>query len=878
MTKTLSLLTTLSLLFCSMSFAQNGSIIGTITDHTQVPLTGVNIVIKHTPQGTQSDIDGNFEIINISNGSYTLVISYIGFKTREVPFSISNNTTNNLGTLTLYEGNELLSEVILNGERKNKFSRKKTAYVSKLPLKDLENSQVYSTVTSELLESQIVTNFDDAIKNATGISKLWESTGRNPGTGTGYFSVRGFSTQPGLVDGLPGFTFSAVDPSYIERIEVVKGPAATLFGSTVTSLGGLINVVTKKPYEGFGGGISYTTGSFGMHRISGDINTPLGDKNAPYFRMNTSYLTQDSFQDAGFRKTFFTAPSLTYRLNNRLNLSFGIEYSNTEQTNPSMLFLRRGLPLVSKKIEEINLNPDKSFTSNDLTLTNSIFNSRAIVDYKISNSWSSHTIFASTYSKVHGYYQYLSDGSAAAFLSLQPLTDIPFPPLQNSVNDILGEASALLSQEAFTRIYDHRDGAVTKYNIQQNFTGDFKMGSLRNRMVIGLDFVHREKVSRNKSANPVLTQNSNFPFIIQTLNALEAGQGDTLASRFAAFPYFDGFFSPNGHIIPTTFTPNTKYNVTKADLDVIFDQIPENFIETGSQSFAAYISDVINITDKLTLSVGLRLDHFDQKGDTSNPSDDYTKTTVSPSAGIVFQPVLNKLTLFSNYQTGFINADPEINNDGSVTTFKPTKARQFEGGVKTNLINGKLNMGISYYHIIVNDRGNSDPRAPLFPIRIDMKELISKGFELEVNTNPLSGLNLRASYAFNDTKITDPFSRIRNINYTELQDRRPEASGPETIYNFWADYKFDTHSILKNFGLGVGFNGASEHLTVNNAVTGEFTLPSYIIYNASAYYDTDKIRIGFKVNNLTDETYYNGWSTINVQAPRTFVGTIGYKF
>uniref|UniRef100_UPI0026F0B2C4 carboxypeptidase-like regulatory domain-containing protein n=1 Tax=Mesoflavibacter zeaxanthinifaciens TaxID=393060 RepID=UPI0026F0B2C4 len=148
-------------LLTNLALAQNGTVSGTVKDNNQAPLFGVNVSLKNTNKGTQTNENGEFEISNLENGDYTLLISYLGFKTREIQLSVLNNQNKNLETITLYEGNEILSEVIVEGERRNKFSRKKTAYVSKLPLKDIENTQVYSTVTNEILKSQIVTNFDD---------------------------------------------------------------------------------------------------------------------------------------------------------------------------------------------------------------------------------------------------------------------------------------------------------------------------------------------------------------------------------------------------------------------------------------------------------------------------------------------------------------------------------------------------------------------------------------------------------------------------------------------------------------------------------------------------------------------------------------------
>jgi iron complex outermembrane receptor protein len=81
-------------------------------------------------------------------------------------------------------------------------------------------------------------------------------------------------------------------------------------------------------------------------------------------------------------------------------------------------------------------------------------------------------------------------------------------------------------------------------------------------------------------------------------------------------------------------------------------------------------------------------------------------------------------------------------------------------------------------------------------------------------------------------------------------------------------------------GLGVGFGGnyASENVVMNRETTGRFTLSSYTVLNVSVSYDTPDFRVDLKVDNLTDVTYYKGWTTINPQAPRSVTANIAYKF
>lgn len=259
------------LIISTLIYSQDGKITGKITNNGNNSLFGVSVSLKSLSKGTQTNEKGVFEITKLKDGDYTLLISTLGYKSKEISFSITNNDLVNLNTIIIYEGNELLNEVFIEGTRANKFSRKESAYVSKMPLKNIENSQVYNTVTNQLLVSQSVNSFQDALTNAAGVTKLWSSTGRS-GDGAGYYSSRGFPVQPQLVNGVAGITNGFINPSNVERVEVIKGPSATLFGSSVTSYGGLINIITKKPYKGTGGEITVSGGSNDFAKLNLDVN------------------------------------------------------------------------------------------------------------------------------------------------------------------------------------------------------------------------------------------------------------------------------------------------------------------------------------------------------------------------------------------------------------------------------------------------------------------------------------------------------------------------------------------------------------------------------------------------------------------------------
>ncbi len=788
---------------------KNSTIQGRITDADQKPLSGVNVLITQLNTGTQSNEQGDFNIENLSAGNYTLTISYLGFKTQSKQVSVQNDGVLTLGNIVLYEGNEILNEVVINGERQNKFSRKKTAYVAKLPLKDIENTQVYSTVTNELLESQVVTNFEDALNNAVGIEKLWTSTGRG-GDGAGYYSLRGFSVQPQLVNGLPGLTNGTINSANIERIEVIKGPSATLFGNAVSSYGGLINVVTKKPYAGTGGELSYTAGSYGFNQVTGDFNTALDKEENLYFRLNTSYASQQSFQDAGFRKSFFVAPSLSYKVNNKLSFSFYGEITQAEQTNPMFLFLNRSAPTEASNLDELGYNNKFSFTSNDLTLENPSQNYRLEMDYKLSDTWQSQTLLSKSSTSTKGYYSYLFD-------------------------------FGILGDDTFTRYISKQNANTETSDIQQNFIGDFKVANLRNRVVIGADYFTATQTSNN-----------------------------------TGYAFYGNITPAGGSNGDNPFTPEVEedaYPLSSSGVDAALESQAIGNNKSKYHIYSLYASDVLDITNNFSAMVGLRLDHFDNEGDISSAEDDYNQTTLSPKFGLLYQPIKDRLSVFTNYQNGFTNVAPQLvgnPEDGPQTlqTFDPEQANQFEIGLKTNLFNNRLDATISYYNIQVTDRVITDPSSPFN--KIQGGEVESKGFEIEVNANPVNGLNIRAGFSNNESTTT-------KSDNPEILNRRPLEAGPETLYNFWANYEVQQGS-LEGFGLGLGFNGASERFAINYESTGEFILPSYTIANASVFYQANKYRITLKLNNAFNKEYYKGWTTISPQTPRAVLANVSYKF
>ncbi|QYA25876.1 TonB-dependent receptor [Gramella sp. MT6] len=803
------------ILFTYTGFTQNsGSLEGRIINEKGEGVSEANVDIEGTGIGTETVDDGSFLINNVPVGNYLLRVSYVGFKPAEIAISIKAGEKTRLPEIKLQVTEEKLQEVVLTGNgNANKFNREKSFYVSKLPLKNIENPQVYDNITSELLSEQVVTSFDDALKNSSGITKLWESTGRG-GDGAGYYSLRGFPVQPTLVNGLPAITNGSPDPANIENIEVIKGPSGTLYGSSLISYGGLINITTKRPYDYFGGNISYTLGSFGLNRIAADVNTPLDEDGDVALRVNTAYQTENSFQDAGFSESFFVAPSLKYTVNDRLTFLINTEFYDGESTNPTMLFVDRGAPLTVTNIEELNYDTNRSYTSNDLTLNNFTYSLQGQMNYELSDNWTSQTVISRGSAKSKGYYSYLYESTR--------------------FYEGLDEGIVL------SRFMNNQNSTTLTTDLQQNFIGDFELFGMRNRMVAGLDYFQRETIDNGTGYignGSVYIGNAN----LQNVN--ESVFGITEEANY--------------------ITNNDSGILSTAAVDGLLENTPRNNNTTKEDIYSAYVSNVLNITPALSAMASLRIDQFE--------NDSNSQTALSPKFGVVYQPIIDKVSIFANYMDGFSNVAPSElidQNTGETRriTFDPEHATQFEFGTKLNFFRDKLFATLSYYDIEVENivLGSG------LEVTQDGTQY-SRGFEARITASPFDGLNLVAGFSHNESEVTEAAEN------DDFLGRRPESAGPENLANLWASYRF-TDGLAEGFGIGFGGNYASENMIFNRNIAGTFTLPSYTVLNAAVFYDVDKFSINLKLNNLTNEDYFNGWSTINPQAPRNFAAALTYRF
>ncbi|MFV7476953.1 TonB-dependent siderophore receptor [Enterobacter pseudoroggenkampii] len=179
-----------------------------------------------------------------------------------------------------------------------------TATLTTMPMLDIP--QVVNTVSDNVLEDQHATTLDEALYNVSNVVQTNTLGGTQDA-----FVRRGFGANRdgsimtnGLRTVLPR-SFNAAT----ERVEVLKGPASTLYG--ILDPGGLINVVTKSPEKIFGGSISATSSSFGGGTGQVDVTGPIDGTRLAY-RLTGEYQDEDYWRNFGNERSTFIAPSLTW--------------------------------------------------------------------------------------------------------------------------------------------------------------------------------------------------------------------------------------------------------------------------------------------------------------------------------------------------------------------------------------------------------------------------------------------------------------------------------------------------------------------------------------------------------------------------------------
>ncbi len=213
-------------------FAQNFSISGRVRSENG-PLAFANIVVKNSNNGVIANEQGKYNILNLKAGAYTLEASYIGYKSSTLNVQIISKSIEIDFDL---EPSPVLDEVVVTSTLR--------------PIKRSESPIPVEVLTAAFLKNNPTANIFEALQTVNGVRPQLNCSVCN----TGNIRINGLEGPYSLVliDGMPivsglstVYGFSGIPSALIDQVEIIKGPASSLYGSE--AVGGLINIITKHP-------------------------------------------------------------------------------------------------------------------------------------------------------------------------------------------------------------------------------------------------------------------------------------------------------------------------------------------------------------------------------------------------------------------------------------------------------------------------------------------------------------------------------------------------------------------------------------------------------------------------------------------------------
>jgi outer membrane receptor for ferrienterochelin and colicins len=250
----------------------------------------VNIVILNTKIGTQADKNGKFIIKNAPFGKQTIQFSSVGYKNKQLIINVIEEKTIILN-IEIEEENTQLNVVVVTGTMKETSINESPA-----PIQIFNPTFFRKNPTPSLFESLSMVN---------GVRPQLNCNVCN----TGDIHINGMEGPYTMVmiDGMPivsalssVYGLSGIPNSMVERIEVMKGPASTLYGSE--AVGGLINVITKKPSNAPKFNFDFNTSSYLENNFDASSKIKIGKFDilfsGNYFHFNKRWdINRDNFTD-----------------------------------------------------------------------------------------------------------------------------------------------------------------------------------------------------------------------------------------------------------------------------------------------------------------------------------------------------------------------------------------------------------------------------------------------------------------------------------------------------------------------------------------------------------------------------------------------------
>lgn len=792
---------------------------GLVTDEDSNPLADVTIVTADNQYGTVSNNDGKFTL-KISAGVNTVNFSYIGFKT--LKRIIDTEKVKGSVTIVLLSSDTSLQTVEIIGRRENSYKSSMTFAGARTETHIMDIPQSIGYVTKETMEDQQAFRQIDVIKNISGVNAF--STYSND------IVLRGFRASTYLINGLKSVSSgwsSSVLP-YVEKMEVIKGPASALFGNS--DPGGTVNVITKKPLRENRKAVNFSTGSFNTYRLTTDFTGSMDTSGKFLYRVNLAYQNAGSFRDLQGGEDIVLAPSFSFIPTENTRVNFELVYTRTNTR------LDRGQPIfgaTATSNSSLLYSTPISFAigkDNDFLHDTNLFSTISI-QQKISDKFSLNAFYMKSLYKENLLEHRTSNRYAVDADGVTIPTLMEMRTIRRDANN-------------------HTD------NFSVYGTYALETGKLSQKILLGYDYMQNlTPKSGNSAFNAAGYRNAANTGAISRYNAADK----------------DRYLIVNNMPVP---------NVPHFDLanpDYSMSEISEYFSvsETNENTPSKYYVNGFYIQDQIKwkqfqLLLGLRKEYYTDVVSMGQADEQKVEqSALIPRAGFVYS-LRDDISIYGTFAKGYQPQGSAIIGNSSVYggPFDPLTSKIFEMGVKTELFRQRLMLTMAAYKIeqnnILMNAGNPD--NPDLLRQIGQQQ--SKGIEMDAAGSITSSLSIIANFSLSEATIT------KSDNEAEIGTLMPNA--PRSQGNLWIKYKI-TSGKLQGIGLAVGSNYVGKRNTQNATLQ----LPSYVLATAAIFYTVDKFRISANFNNIFNKTHWvGGYDYVRLfpGAPRNTMVSIGYTF
>ncbi|HDX8591352.1 TPA: TonB-dependent siderophore receptor [Aeromonas dhakensis] len=585
-------------------------------------------------------------------------------------------------------------------------------------------------------------------------------------------NIRGFSASNDFyLDGFRDDMQYTRDLGNTERVEVLKGPAAVLYGRGST--GGIVNRVSKKPQKGLESSVSAQVGSFDSRRLAADLNGEAGEQ--VQVRLNLAQEDKDSFRNGVTSKRTLLAPSVNWEINDKLNWLLQYERNEHDRTPD------RGIPGVNGRPADVPKEYVYSDTRRDF-IDDVAQSTRSRLTWDINDQWQLR--------------------QQLGYTSLDSQFDNTY------VTSVKGDK--------VTRARWQQDLKANSLISNTEVEGQLQTGPVEHRLLVGFEQNWQERT----------------PKLYQNATAIPAGNLYDPGS----LPTYDGAMK---------LSSDANHKV---------------------RGYGLYVQDQLSLGDWHLLA-GLRRDDFTvtSRRNDLNKEETVSVTSLSPRLGLVWNPI-EEHAFYASYSKTFTPVGGEligITPGDKNNNLDPQHTRLYEGGVKSDWLDGRLATTLSLYRLEMYNKRSKDPLDPTKVILTGLQR--TEGIELSARAQLTDELYLRGGIAIQDAEQVKADA--------DLQGKRPMNVSRQNGELF-AGYQSGKQGWFGETGVtAVGDRFA------DNANTT--TLPGYARFDARAGYRWQQWEAQLSVENLTDHDYFvsaTSASQIMPGTPRQLHLSAAYRF